>query len=115
MTLGVLEPGPNALVHTLGGMAEAADFLLRTPTLTASNFAALQSTHPKFLAIKDLLFFSQRIEFQGLGTILKVIFALSNSPHLHRAYLVTVCKLGAMAVFRSSVSSQIECRNSVKI
>ena len=40
-TPDVLEPGPNALAHTLGGMAEAADFFLRTPTLTASNFAAL--------------------------------------------------------------------------
>ena len=41
LTPGVLKPGPNALAHTLGGMAEAADFFLRTPTLTASNFAAL--------------------------------------------------------------------------
>ena len=30
----------RALAHTLGGMAEAADFFLRTPTLTASNFVA---------------------------------------------------------------------------
>ena len=35
------ELGLNALAHKLGGMAEAADFFLRTPTLTASNFAAL--------------------------------------------------------------------------
>ena len=35
------EPGLNALAHTLGGMAVAADFFIRTPTLTASNFAAL--------------------------------------------------------------------------
>ena len=35
------EPGPNAIAHALAGMAEAADFFLRTPTLTASNFAAL--------------------------------------------------------------------------
>ena len=59
----MLEPGPNALAHTLGGMAEAADFFLRTPTLTASNFAALWPTDPKFLALKDLLFFLQCIEF----------------------------------------------------
>ena len=32
---------PNVLAHTLGGMAEAADFFLKTPKLTASNFAAL--------------------------------------------------------------------------
>ena len=36
-----IEPGPNALVHKSAGMAEAADFFLRPPTLTASNFEAL--------------------------------------------------------------------------
>ena len=36
-----LEPGPNAIAHTSAGMAEAADFFLRTPTLTATNFKAL--------------------------------------------------------------------------
>ena len=36
-----LEPGPNALAHILGGMAEAAAFFFRTPTLTASNFTVL--------------------------------------------------------------------------
>ena len=41
LTTGQLEPGPNAIAHNSGGMAEAADFFLRTPTLTASNFAAL--------------------------------------------------------------------------
>ena len=41
LTLDVLKPGPNALAHTSAEMAKAADFLLRTPTLTASNFAAL--------------------------------------------------------------------------
>ena len=36
-----IEPGPNAIAHNSGGMAEAADFFLRAPTLTASNFKAL--------------------------------------------------------------------------
>ena len=49
-----IEPGQNAIAHNSGGMAEAADFFLRTPTLTASNFAALSPTDPKFSAIKDL-------------------------------------------------------------
>ena len=35
------EPRPNAIADNSGGMAEAADFFLRTPTLKASNFAAL--------------------------------------------------------------------------
>ena len=78
MTGAGLEPGPNAIAHALAGMAEAADFFLRTPTLTASNFAALLSTDPNFFALEDLLFFSQHIEFQGAGSILKVVFALSN-------------------------------------
>ena len=68
-TQGVLKPGPNTLAHTLGGMAKAADFFLRTPILTAINFAALWPTNPKFLALKDLLFFSQVIKFQGAGSI----------------------------------------------
>ena len=45
----------------------------------------------KFLALKDLLFSLQCIEFQGADSILKVDFALSSRPHLHRAYEVTVC------------------------
>ena len=36
-----IEPGPNAIAHNSGGMAEVADFFLRTPTLVASNFTAL--------------------------------------------------------------------------
>ena len=38
---GKLKTRLNALAHNLAGMAEAADFFLRTPTLAASNFAAL--------------------------------------------------------------------------
>ena len=41
LTPDKVEPGPNALAHTLAEMAEAADFFLRTQTLTASNFEAL--------------------------------------------------------------------------
>ena len=80
-------------------MAEAADFFLRTSTLTASNFAALGSTDPKFLELKDLLFFSLCIEFQGAGSILKVGFALSKCPHFHGAYLVTVCNVLSTFVY----------------
>ena len=35
---GGLEPGPNALAHTLVVMPKTADFFLRPPTLTHSNF-----------------------------------------------------------------------------
>ena len=59
-------------------MAKAADFFLRTPTLTASNFAALQPTDPKFLALKDLYLFLKRVKFQDAGRILRVNFARSK-------------------------------------
>ena len=36
-----IEPRLNAIAHNSGGMAEVADFFLRTPTFKASNFAAL--------------------------------------------------------------------------
>ena len=39
-TSGKLEPGPNALAYNSAVMAEAADFFLRTSTLTTSNFEA---------------------------------------------------------------------------
>ena len=41
LSLGTLEPGPNALAYNSAGMAERADFFLRPPTLTASDFEAL--------------------------------------------------------------------------
>ena len=50
------------------------------------------------LALKNLLFFLQFIEFQGADSILKVDFALSSRPHLHRAYVVTVCNQIWLAV-----------------
>ena len=61
------EPGPNAIAHALAGMAEAADFFLRTPTLTASNFAALWPTDPKFLALKDLNVLKKYIKYQKIS------------------------------------------------
>ena len=85
-----IEPGPNALAHKFGGMAEAADFFLRTPTLTASNFAALWATDPKFWALKFLNLFLKRVKFQRTGSILRLGFAWSKWPHFNRAYLVTV-------------------------
>ena len=54
LTLDALESGPIALAHDLGRMAEVADFFLRTPNLTASNFEALRPTNSKFSALKDL-------------------------------------------------------------
>ena len=78
MTPDVLEPGPNAHAHTSAEMAEAADFFLRAPTLTASNFAALSSTDLKFLELKVLKRLSKYVKFQDPSSILRVGFAWSK-------------------------------------
>ena len=67
-------------------MAEAADFFLRTLTLKGSDLAALWPTDSKPLALKDLNLFSNCVKFQDAGGILRVGFAWSNWPHLHRGY-----------------------------
>ena len=89
---------PIALAHTSAEMAKAADFFLRTPNLTASNFAALWPTDLRFLALKDLNLFSKCVKFQDAGRILRVGLAWSKWPHFHRVYLVAVCKRSSMAV-----------------
>ena len=59
-------------------------------SLMAGNFAALWPTDPKFSALKDLNPFKTVSKVQEASSILRVVFALSKWPHLHRAYLVTV-------------------------
>ena len=49
----------------------------------AGNFAALQPTDPKFSAFKDLNLLKKHVKNQEPSSILRVIFALSKSPHLH--------------------------------
>jgi len=44
LTPDELEPGPIALVHNSAGMAEATDFFLRTPTLTAGIGSVMEQT-----------------------------------------------------------------------
>ena len=72
------------------GRGRLADFFLRPPTLTASNFEALWPTDFRLTAIKDLNLLKKRTKNQEAGSILKVSFALSKRPHFHRAYLVTI-------------------------
>ena len=84
------------------GRGRMADFFLRPPTLTDSNFAALSPTDPKFSALKDLITFLTVSKVQEAGSILKVGFALSKGPHLHRAYLVTVYNQNFIAVYAIS-------------
>ena len=66
------------------GQGQTADFFLRPPTLTASNFNALWPTDPIFTVKKDLNLFKKCTKYQEAGSILNVNFSLSNWPHLHR-------------------------------
>ena len=56
----------------------------------AGNFTTLWLTDPEFSALKDLNPFKIVSKVQDASSILRVIFAHSNWPHLHRDYLVTV-------------------------
>ena len=80
------------------GRGRLADFFLRPPTLTACNFAALQPTDPKFLALKDLNLLKKHTKNQVASSILKVVFAFSKWPHLHRAYVISGCIFFTTAV-----------------
>ena len=51
------------------GQGQAANFFLRPPTLTASNFVALWLTDPKFLAFKDLNLLKKHIKNQEASSI----------------------------------------------
>ena len=66
-TLGKLESWPNTIAHNSAGMAAAADFFLRLPTLTASNFAALGPTDPQFSAFKHLNLFKSTPKIKRLA------------------------------------------------
>ena len=84
-------------------MAEGADFFLRTPTLTASNFETLWPRDPRFLSSKDLNPFLILSKFQETSSILMVGYAMSEWPYFHRAYLVTVCSHLTISVFLPSL------------
>ena len=64
----------------------------------AGNFAAPWPTDSKFSATKDLNLLKKHTKNQVASSILKVVFAFSKWPHLHRAYLVTVCYRSFIAV-----------------
>ena len=70
-------------------------------SLMAGNFAALWPTDPKSLALKDLNPFKTVSKVQKTSSILRVGFALSKWPHLHRAYVVGGClfNFGTVATF----------------
>ena len=80
------------------GQGRAADFFLRPPTLTASNFKALWPTDPIFTALKDLNLLKKYIKNQNASINYRRGFALLKRPYLDRAYLVTFCNQKLMAV-----------------
>ena len=82
-----IEPGQTGWL----GPGPAGRLFLRPPTLTAGNFAALWPTDPKFSAFKNLNPFKILSKVQEATIILRVTFALSKWPHLHRAYVVGGC------------------------
>ena len=53
-------------------------------SLKAGKFAALWPTDFKFSAFKDLNLLKKHTKNQEASSILKVVFALSKWPHLHR-------------------------------
>ena len=64
----------------------------------AGNFAALQPTDFKFSANKDLNPFKIVSKVQETSSTLRVVFAISKSPHLHRADLEPECNQKSIAV-----------------
>ena len=59
-------------------------------SLTGCNFAALWPTDFLFPGSKDLNLSKKCTRNQEAGSILKIIFAHSKWPHLHRVYLIRV-------------------------
>ena len=99
MTSGKVKPGPNALAQLLALKAKAADFLLRPPTLKASDLGALLSKDLVVLVLTDLKVLKKYTNNQKASYNSRLGFALSNRPHLQRAYLVTVCRVLITTVF----------------
>ena len=64
----------------------------------ASNFAALWPKDPKFSAKKDLNLFKKLWKVQNASSSIRVGFALSKWPHLHRAYVISGCIFFTAAV-----------------
>ena len=79
-------PAERACTH----FGRKTNFFLRPRTLTASNFKALLSTDSLFTVSKDLNLLKKYTKYQKINDNFRLGFALSNGPHLHRAYLVTV-------------------------
>ena len=76
-----------------------ADFFLRPPTLTASNFKALSAIDPIFTVLKDLNLLKNYTKSQKASYNFKLDFALSNRLHFNSVYLARVPFLTGIAVY----------------
>ena len=85
-------------------------FKKRFRSFNAKNLGSVEQRSAKLLAVKVFSVFKDLYPFQsvskvkGAGSNLRVSFALSKWPYFHRVYLVTVCKPGAMAVDKCTLS-----------
>ena len=91
------------------GRGQAANFFLRPSTLTAGNFEALSPKDPKSLSLKDLNLLKKYFKYQKTSYNFRLGFALSNRPHLHRTYLVTVYIRKFIGSFGNSTFIQPLC------
>ena len=92
------QPHSNQSARVRGGLGSN-----HSQTLMADNFAAFWSIDPTFSALKDLNLFKIVQKVQEASRILRVGFALSKWPRLHRAY---VGKLWAQLYMRDLTSFQ---------
>ena len=78
----------------------------------AGNFAALWPTDFKFSATKDLNLLKKHTKNHEDSNNFRIDFALSKWPHLHRAYLLTVCNQSFIAVYEPHDTDRIklECK-----
>ena len=76
-----------------------ADFFLRPPTLTGSNFKALLSIDLKFFSIERSKPFKKYTKNQEASYNFKLGLALSNRPHFNSVYLASVPFLTGIAVY----------------
>ena len=64
----------------------------------AGKFAGLWPIEQKILSLKELNLFKEYTKIQEASSTLRVVFALSKWPHLHRAYQVIVFSVLTVAV-----------------
>ena len=109
------------MIHPSGSQVQADWFklgpglgggrFLETSNFKASNFAALWSIVP---TITDLNLLKKYTKNQEPSYKYRLGFALSNRPHLHRAYLLPLCKQMSIAVHQKKSQIPQQCLMKVR-